>query len=179
MNRHFSLLVLATAFALGGCAASVNRASAPDTPPLRAAAVPTTQVALFITGKPTATHSANWHTFSAEWRTAFQSAASNAGLGFAYFETEPASQPAGTTLVKISVNDYRYLTSGARYGFGVMTGNAFIEADAFFIEMPSKRLLGTRQYTTSSSAWQGIFSAMTDKQVAALSNEIIQDIQRK
>ena len=32
---------------------------------------------------------------------------------------------------------------------------------------------------TSSSAWQGIFSAMTDKQVAALSNEIVQDIRRR
>jgi len=123
--------------------------------------------------------SAHWQTFRAEWRTAFDTAATSAGLGFSCFETEPSSQPAGTTLVRISVNDHRYLTSGARYGFGVMTGNAFIDADVHFIEMPSKRPLGTREYATASTTWQGIFSAMTDKQVAALSTEIVQDLKKR
>ncbi len=179
MIRMFKLLIVVTAFALGGCAATVSRTAPSDAPELRAAAVPTNKVALLITGTPAMRKSIDWHTFCAEWRTAFDSAASAAGLSFAYFEAEPTSQPSGTTLVKISVNDYRYLTSGARYGFGIMTGNAFIDADAEFIEMPSKRSLGTRKYATTSTAWQGVFSAMTDKQVAALSTEIVQDLKMK
>lgn len=179
MTRMFKLLIVVTALALGGCAATVSRTSASEAPELRAASVPTNKVALFITGAPAMQKSTDWHTFCAEWRTAFDSAASAAGLSFAYFEAEPAHQPAGTTLVKISVNDYRYLTPGARFGFGIMTGNAFIDADAEFIEMPSKRRLGSRKYATTSSAWQGVFSAMTNKQVAALSTEIVQDLKRK
>lgn len=179
MTRLFTLLVLPAALALGGCAATVSNTPSADAPALRAPAVPVNKVALVITGQPAARGSAEWQTFRAEWRTAFDTAARAAGLGFAYFDTEPASQPAGTTLVRISVNDYRYLTSGARYGFGVMTGNAFIDADVHFIEMPAKRPLGTRKYTTTSTAWQGIFSAMTDKQVAALSTEIVQDLKKK
>lgn len=179
MTRLFKLLIVITAFALGGCAATVSRTGASDEPELRATAVPTKKVALFITGTPAIQKSADWHTFRAEWRTAFESAASEAGLSFDYFEAEPNGQPAGTTLVKISVNDYRYLTTGARYGFGVLTGNAFIEADAAFIELPSRRHLGTRKYATTSTAWQGVFSAMTSKQVAALSTEIVQDLKQK
>lgn len=179
MTRLILLLALPVFLALGGCAATVSSTATADAPALRAPAVAVNKVALVITGKPAIERSADWQTFRAEWRTAFDTAAKTAGLSFAYFETEPASQPAGTTLVRISVNDYRYLTSGARYGFGVMTGNAFIDANAHFIEMPSRRPLGSRQYTTSSTAWQGIFSAMTDKQVAALSTEIVQDLKKR
>lgn len=179
MKRLFALFAIPVAIALGGCAATVSNTASTDAPALRTPAVPVNKVAVVITGKPAVQASADWQTFRAEWRTAFNTAATSAGLGFSYFEAEPASQPAGTALVRISVNDYRYLTSGARYGFGVMTGNAFIEADAHFIEMPSKRPLGTRKYATSSSAWQGIFSAMTDKQVAALSTEIVQELKKK
>jgi len=71
------------------------------------------------------------------------------------------------------------LTPGARYGFGIMTGNAFIDAEAEFIALPAKKSVGSRKYQTSSSAWQGVFSAMTDKQVLAISNEIIREITKK
>lgn len=108
--------------------------------------------------------------FCPEWSTAFQTAASAAGLSFTDQETEPRTQPAGTTLVTASVSDDRHLTSGARSGFGTMTGNAFINAEADFIEMPSQR---PRRHAASSTAWQGLFSAMTDRQVAALSDEIV------
>jgi hypothetical protein len=43
----------------------------------------------------------------------------------------------------------------------------------------TKRSLGTRKYATTSSAWQGVVSAMTNKQVAALSTEIVQDLKKK
>lgn len=175
----FAPLTVAAVLAISGCAATVNTTPSAQTPALRAPAVPTTKLAVFITGPAQIRAATDWQVFRSEWRTAFDSAATAAGLSFAYFDAEPPNQPAGTTLVKISVNDYRYLSSGARYGFGAMTGNAFVNAEAEFIEMPSKRRLGSRTYSTSSTAWQGIFSAMTAKQVAALSTEIVQDLPKK
>lgn len=184
MTRCLTALALVGALVLSGCAATVSKppasTDAQSSGPAKVApSVPTTRVAVLIQGAPGIQTSNDWHTFRAEWRTAFEASAASAGLAFAYFESEPPTQPAGTTLVRITVKDYRYLTSGARYGFGILTGNAFIDASAEFVELPSKRRLGAGQYATSSSAWQGIFSAMTDKQVAALSNEIVQDIRRK
>jgi len=43
---------------------------------------------------------------------------------------------------------------------------------------PSGRVLGSRKYSTSSTAWQGIFSAMTSKQVQAISEEIVAEVKR-
>ncbi|WP_439518817.1 hypothetical protein [Hydrogenophaga sp.] len=184
MTRCLTTLALVGALVLSGCAATVSKPTASagaqaSGPSIASPSVPTTRVVLLIQGAPAIQASKDWNTFRAEWRTAFEASAASAGLAFAYYEAEPPAQPRGTTLVRISVKDYRYLTSGARYGFGIMTGNAFIDASAEFVELPMKRRLGTGQYATSSTAWQGIFSAMTDKQVAALSNEIVQDIRRK
>jgi hypothetical protein len=64
----------------------------------------------------------------------------------------------------------------ARFGFGIMTGNAFIDADAQYIEYPGAKSIATRKFATSSSAWQGVFSAMTDKQVRAISDDIVAEL---
>ncbi|MDO9439165.1 hypothetical protein [Hydrogenophaga sp.] len=179
MTRLFKLLIVITAFLLGGCAPTVNRSATADSVELRPATAPTQKVALLITGTPAVQRSPDWQTFRAEWRTAFETAASQADLSFAYVEAEPTDEAAGTTLVRILVTDFRYLTTGARYGFGVLPGNAFIEADAGFIELPSRRSLGSRKYATTSSAWQHVLSATTSKQAAALSTEIVQDLKKK
>ena len=61
-------------------------------------------------------------------------------------EAEPANAAADArTLIVVTVNDYRYISPGARYGFGVFAGNAFVDADAKFFEQPSRRELGTRK----------------------------------
>lgn len=105
-----------------------------------------------------------------------EAAVSTTGLPFEYLDSSVPEQAKETVLVQVKVNDYRYLTSGARYGFGVMVGNAFMDSDVKFIELPAQKTLGTRKYSTSSSAWQGVFSAMTDKQLEAVSNEIVKEI---
>jgi hypothetical protein len=178
MTKLSRLLLVTLAVVLSGCAATVTKPASSQAQVL-ASSVSPTKVAVVITGSPAIQASADWNTFCAEWRTAFTSAASSAGLSFAYFESEPADQPVGTTLVKIAVNDYRYLTPGARFGFGIMTGNAFIDADAEFLELPAKRKLGSQKFSTSSTAWQGVFSAMTDKQVQALSMEMVQEVKKR
>ena len=40
------------------------------------------------------------------------------------------------------VNDYRYLSSGARFGFGVMTGNAYVDADIRLRDLKTGEPLG-------------------------------------
>jgi hypothetical protein len=40
-------------------------------------------------------------------------------------------------------------------------------------------VFGEDKVNTSSSAWQGVFSAMTSKQLAAIAKEIITDIRGK
>jgi len=53
-----------------------------------------------------------------------------------------------------------------------MTGNAFINSKVQFVDLSNGSALGERSYDTSSTAWQGAFSAMTDKQVRAICKEI-------
>jgi hypothetical protein len=178
-RTHQSLafvISLAVCF-LAGCAATVTKPTA-EARTLAASATPTT-VALLITGNPTIQASADWHTFQTEWRSAFASAAGLAGLQFIYLEAEGGEQPGGVVLARVTVTKYRYVTPGARIGFGIFTGNAYINADAEFFEFPGRRSIGTRTYSTSSSAFEGIFSAMTDKQVIAISDAMIQDIKGK
>jgi hypothetical protein len=172
--------LLAVALSLGGCAATVTRggegaAGGVAAKPIQPAAAATQKVAVVVTGTPTAQSGKGWADFRGEYRNAMAGAAAAANLQFAFFEGEVPAQPAGTTLVKIKVNDYRYLSTGARIGLGIFTGNAFVDSDVEFVELPANRVLGTRKYSTSSSAWQGVFSAMTDAQLKALSAEIVKD----
>jgi hypothetical protein len=54
-----------------------------------------------------------------------------------------------------------------------MTGNAFVNAKVSFRDLNTGQVWGERHYDTSSTAWQGVFSAMTDKQVKAIGKEIV------
>lgn len=175
VTRLFAILVLA---AVSGCAATVNQ-SAVGEAKLLAPSTQTKKVGLLVKASPAVEQSKDWQTFRAEWRTAMAEATAGAGLPFVYFDADVPASADPLVLVRVHVNDYRYLTSGARYGFGVMTGNAYIDADAEFVELPANRVLGGKKYATSSSAWEGIFSAMTDKQLRAVANEIVNDLTRQ
>ncbi len=78
--------------------------------------------------------------------------------------------------IKINVSNFRYITPGARYGAGIMVGNAWVNSSADFTDLKTGQLLGTRTYDTSSSAWEGVMSAMTQEQVEAIARQIIADI---
>lgn len=163
---------------LGGCAATVQTHTPPagGTPRLAVPAVPTIQVGLLVTATPAMRAAAGWPAFRAEWRNAFKGATAAAGLRMAYFETEPSENLPGTVLVRITVNDYRHISTGMRWALGGFTGNAFVEADVEFIELPGKRSLGSRRYSSSSSFWQGVLAPMTDKQLPALAAAMVQEL---
>ena len=177
LSSAFRLTLVAALAGLTGCAATVNRAANENA--IKPASATTEKVAVVITGSPAAESSKDWQDFRGEWRGAMAAAAAASRLNFGYFESDVPPQPPGTTLVKIKVNDYRYVSAGARIGFGVFTGNAFVDSDVEFVEQPGGKSLGTRKYSTSSSAWQGVFSAMTDKQLQALSTEIVKDVTQR
>lgn len=169
------ILIWVSIALLSGCAATVKRPeSQVKLQPI--AADSSSRVVLFMTGpdgKPSG--SADWESFKGEWRSAMRAAAAQNALAFDVAEQAPAVPGPAGTLLNVSVIDYRYVSPVARYGFGIMTGNAFIEARVRFVDMPTGIVAGERFYSTSSSAWEGVFSAMTDKQVAVIASEVFRD----
>lgn len=170
---RFALLV--SAILLAGCAASVQQRPEIEQAALQRPTAPLKRLAVAVVADPAMASSSDWEAFRGEWRGAFTQAAADAGIGLAWVDDQPGAQPVGTTFARVVIRDYRYISAGARYGFGAFTGNAHVDARAEFTELPSGRRLGVRDYTTTSSAWQGVFSAMTAKQVQALATRIIED----
>jgi len=171
-------LAAAALLLLAGCAVTVQTPPPPatGTPRLAAPAVVTSQVGLLVTATPAMRATPDWPPFRAEWRNAFKTATTNAGLRMHYFETEPSENLPGTVLLRVTVKDYRHISSGARWALGGFTANAYVDAEVEFIELPSKRSLGSRRYSTSSSFWQGVLSPMTDKQLAALAGAMVAEL---
>ncbi|HVG03512.1 MAG TPA: hypothetical protein VM937_01090 [Burkholderiaceae bacterium] len=171
-----ALFTILTVVLLSGCAATVNKSSRPDAPPLRVAAESSKAVTINITGSKVATASNDWEQLKGEWRSAMKAATAAAGIQYSEQDGNPRPTGQPGTLVVVDVNDYRYLSPGARYGFGVMTGNAYVDSKVRFMDLKSGASYGERVYNTSSSAWQGIFSAMTAKQIEAICKEIVTEI---
>jgi hypothetical protein len=178
-----SVAMLAAAVALGGCAATVNRAgngggagAASSNASLNIPAASTRHIAVHFSGTPAVTASADWAAFRGEFRNALQAQAAASGISFSEQIGELKTGAEAGTLLAVHVNDYRYLSSGARFGLGVMTGNAFVDSKVRFLDLKTGKPYGEQAYNTSSTAWQGVFSAMTDKQLQALAKEIVGDL---
>lgn len=169
-----TLLVLA--FVLGGCAASVKTAET-DSQPLRVPASANKNLVVNITGSSASTASQDWTAFKQEWHDAMTSAVAQTGAKVSFQEGAPRHTGNAGTLVVVNVDDYRYVSTGARFGLGIMTGNAYIDAKVRFADLRNGSAFGERSYNTSSSAWQGIFSAMTAKQIEAICQQITQELQ--
>jgi len=95
------------------------------------------------------------------------------GAPFVPQEGEPRSTGEPGTLLVVDVADFRFLTASARYGLGIMIGNAFVQAKVSFRDLKTGEVWGEQSYDTSSTAWEGIFSAMTDKQVRAFVRRLL------
>lgn len=167
-----SLVLLAAASLLSACAATVQRPAAAPVDPV-AINGDVRQVVLVVEGSDAARAQDDWADFRALWNEAIRTSASAAGLQGSVRDSRPASLDPTGAVVVVRVDSYRYVSTGARYGLGVMTGNAHIKASAQFIEVPGGRVAATRTYDTTSSAWQGIFAPMTTKQVQAITDQIV------
>jgi hypothetical protein len=173
--RIVAALALATAAFLTGCAATVTR-DAPASGTVLVSPAAARTVVLEIAGVGNIGAGEDWTAFLEEWQTSMAAAAASKGVSFTLAKPDVAMPAGPAVLVKMKVNDFRYVSQAKRYAIGVLAGNAFMDLDVEFVELPLLKTVGTRKFKTASSAWQGVFSAMTPKQVEAVSNEIISDV---
>jgi hypothetical protein len=175
MIKSVKMAVIALSLVLTGCAATVNKPGS-STAAIQLPASSSKKIVLTVKASPAVTATADWKIFQEQWRAGMAAATASKGLNFSFHDAESAPASEAGALVGVKINDYRYVSAGARIGLGVMTGNAFLDAEVAFSDLQTQRLVGTRKYHTTSSAWDGIFAAMTDKQVLAVSNEIVAEI---
>ena len=176
--RFTSALVLAAAVYLTGCAATVTR-DAPSlaTPPVATGAAKT--LVLEVTGASGIAAGEDWNALLEEWQTSMTAAASSKGVNFTLAKPGAATPSGPAVLVKMKVNDFKYVSQAKRYAIGIFAGNAFMDLEVEFFELPQMKAFASRKFQTSSSAWQGVFSAMTPKQVEAVSKEIVGEVAGK
>lgn len=167
-----SLLLAVTL--LAGCAATVQRPDAPTPGEARIVAPDSTRQ-LIVVLQPGAdiARDDNWTALREEWVTSLEAIAPQHGLRGSVVDQAPARLGADALLVVVHVKDYRYRSQVARYGFGVMTGNAHMTLELEYRAPPDGRVIGSRSVSTRSTAWQGVFSAMTPKQVEAVVTDIV------
>jgi hypothetical protein len=178
MNAVKRLLLLGMVVSLVGCAATVQRGA--NEAKLVVPEASSKKVVMEITGKPEWAADAKWGYMRDEWQNSMSWAANNAKIGYAYRAADAApaaAEPA--TLVRIKVNDYRFVSTAARWGLGIFSGNAFVDADVSFVDVQTGRELGTRKYNTASSALQGVFAPMTERQLEAINTEIVKEVTQR
>jgi hypothetical protein len=166
-----AITAIAFGLALAGCAASVTK-STPSAPAVNVGQGGPKNIVLNVRGSEVATTSKDWERFKAVWISSMKDEATTLSASFVAQDGDPKSTGQAGTLVVVDVDDFRYLSTGARIAFGIMTGNAFIKAKAQFLDLATGNVLGERSYDTTSTAWQGVFSAMTVKQVEAICKDI-------
>ncbi|MGE7961447.1 hypothetical protein ACQKPC_03600 [Pseudomonas sp. NPDC089918] len=168
----FSLSCAIAISLLSGCAASV-KSGGTETLAIQESAKQ--NLVVNFQGNSKVQQNEDWPRLKQEWNAALQNEATRAGYSLTETQASSPSDKDGVD-IKINVTNFRYLTPGARYGAGVMVGNAWVNSSADYSDLKSGRLIGTRTYDTSSSAWEGVMSAMTKEQVEAIAQQIISDI---
>jgi hypothetical protein len=170
--------------AAGGCAsngggASTASRSAPPVlveAPVGIPAASARHLVLNMTGASIVTSAKDWPKFQKEWRENFADYAKAGGVTFEVQDGEGHATGQSGTLLKVYVNDYRFVGIGSRVMFGVMTGNAYIDAKATFCDLNDGKEIGERVYNTSSTAWAGIFATMTPGQVDVIGHQVFAEL---
>ena len=171
------ILILASLVVMAaGCASTVQKSD--QSAPIPVGAQAGKSIVLNMTGSTVATTAKDWNDFKGLWRDACTQESATASAVFSMQDGEPKPTGDAGTLVVVNVADYRYVSTGARIMLGVMTGNAFINAQVTFRDLKSGDVRANKTYDTTSTAWQGIFSGMTTKQVRAMCHEIVGEIAR-
>ncbi len=145
-------------------------------PPLVIPVAATKRIVLNMSGPVTVTQSKDWPAFQEEWRATFADHAKAAGVVFDVQKGEAQISGEAGTLLKVYVNFYRMVGIGARIMFGVMTGNAFIDAKASYSNLSDGKEFGERIYNTTSSAWGGVFAKMTPQQVDKIASQVFGEL---
>lgn len=185
MRNIAIVLSISSALLIGGCAtkpadgtaATAAAAAAPRlATPVAIPAASAKTVVLSMTGSKPVVDAKDWAEFTREWRETFAEHAKSAGIAFSF--VDGVAQPTGQdgTLLLVDVADYRMVGIGARIMFGIMTGNAYIDAKVRFADLRSGAPFGEQQYNTSSSAMAGIFAKVTPQQVDQIGAQVFSDL---
>lgn len=175
MYHKRSIGPLCLVLLMAGCASTVQKQDGGAPVPVGTKA-PGKHVALNLTGSDVSTSAKDWTGFKGIWHDECSEEFHAAEAQFSMQDGAP--QPTGSegALVVVNVVDYRYVSIGARVMLGIMTGNAFINAQVGFQDLKTGETWATKTYDTKSSAWNGVFAAMTTKQVRAMCHEILGEV---
>jgi hypothetical protein len=174
MQIRSAILVLSLVL-LTGCAATVKRNSA-DVATAQIPQASSSKLVLNVGGSPASVNSSDWEGFKLEWKANFSEQARIAGVAFEMQDGSPRPSGEDGTLLYVYVNNYRFLRPGTRYGLGIMSGNAYIQSKLTFSSLKTGEAFGSQGADTSSSAWEGVFSAMTNKQVEAIAVDVFRQL---
>jgi ABC-type uncharacterized transport system auxiliary subunit len=194
--RHTALgLTLSAALFMAGCATKPVEGGASTTPSAATSAAPAAadtsprvstpvvipaasarKVVMAMTGSKQVVEAKDWAEFKREWRETFAEHAKAAGIAFSFVEGDVAPRAEDGTLVLVDVADYRIVGIGMRIMFGIMTGNAYIDAKVKYANLRDGKVLGEQQFNTSSSAGAGIFAKVTPQQVDLIGSEVFRDL---
>lgn len=169
-----SAILVMSMLLLTACAATIKKDATDAAIKLPRGA--SSKLVLNVGGTTASLNSSDWEAFKLEWKEKFAEQAKLAGTAFE-MQDGPA-KPTGQngTLLSVYVEDYRFMRPGVRYAVGVFGGNAFIESKLTFSDLKSGVAYGSQTANTSSSAWQGVFSAMTNKQVEAIAASVFKQL---
>ncbi|MEE5138701.1 hypothetical protein V2J83_24690 [Pseudomonas alliivorans] len=171
MSKAISLAGLIFSVLLSGCAATVERGGLGT---MSVSPAAKRNIAVEFDGSEKVLAHKDWPLLQSTWSQSLKSEAAAEGYNLLVVKQDPPPSPG--ILLKVDVSTFRYITSGARYTVGSMTGNAWVNSKVQFIDMQTGKQIGARSYDTKSTAWEGVFSAMTEKQLEAISKRIITDI---
>jgi hypothetical protein len=189
--NHMRFFTIATAIAValvvGGCATKPAGGSGSASAPASTAAarlstlvvvpaVSARSVVMSMTGSKQVVEAKDWADFKREWRDTFSDHAKAAGVTFTFVEGDLQPQGQDGTMLLVDVADDRMVGIGARIMFGIMTGNAFIDARIKFANLRDGAVFGEQQYNTSSSAASGVFAKVTPQQVDMIGTEVFGDL---
>lgn len=167
--------VAALILLLTGCAANVTRGSS-DAAMARMPSSAATRLVLNVTGSDASSKASDWADFKREWTENFAEEATKAGIPLVVQDGPARVTGDAGTLLSVYVTDYRFIRPGTRYAVGVMSGNAYIESTLTFRDLKTGEVFRTQAANTTSSAWQGVFAPMTNKQVEAIAADVFRQI---
>jgi hypothetical protein len=162
---------------MGGCAVPVK--STGTETKLGVPSASSRKVVLMVMGKPEWEADEAYGLLVQEWQTAMNAAATDAKMSYAYFAPGAKPAPEAATLVKVKVNEFKFASATKRWTLEGLGSKAFIDADVSFNDMQSGRELGTRKYSSSAGALQGVFSAMTEGQLQAIATAIVKEVTQR
>lgn len=137
----------------------------------------TRHIAVLVNPSSHASSTSEWGRLRQDLRGGLSAAAMKNGVRCELVDTDAklADSSAGT-LVQVNVFNFKYISEEDRVISGIWGGDAFINVEVEFYQLPGKRLIGKRRYSTSTSALEGALSAATSKQASAIGQEVMAEL---